>query len=89
MSLKNMTPEFIKQHIEAAKLKAGKEPGYDTIVLLGEKCLEEINKNGIPNAKLLQKLSDLQSTVRELAIELKREKTIVNGMLRCLRLLEE
>ena len=40
-----------------------------------------MNKEKTSHEKLLQKLSDSQSTVRELATELKREKRIVDVLL--------
>ena len=78
MSLKNIDVGFVKQQIEKHKSLAGKEPVFDMVVLLGEKCLELMNQDKKRFDDLNQKGNDAVNRCRELATELKRERKIVD-----------
>ncbi len=82
MTLKTINAEFVKEQINLHKSRAGKEPGYDMIVLLGEKCLELLNQDKKRFDDLNKKGVDAINQCKELAIELKRERNISDLLLR-------
>lgn len=88
MSLEHINEEIIKEQISIAKKKVGYEPGYDVIILLGEKCLELMRRKDKIHAitKMQNKFLTIQAEnslneAGELANALIRERAI-NDLLR-------